>query len=73
MIFKGDLTKIPPPELLMFLANLGKEGVLTVTSDALTLNLSIKEGQISNAFSEQADGKILRHLLFRGLIEHSIH
>ena len=69
MLFKGDLTKISPPELLMFLANLDKEGVLTVTHDQVSLHLSIREGCLCEAFSESADGKILRRLLFKGQID----
>lgn len=69
MFFKGDLNKFYQPDLIMFLANLGKEGVLTVTHEDLSLNISIKEGVISDAYSERADGKILRSLLHRGIID----
>jgi len=68
VFFKGDLNKFYQPDLIMFLANLGKEGVLTVTQDDLNLNISIKEGVVTGAYSEGADGKILRSLLSRGLI-----
>lgn len=68
MFFKGDLNKFYQPDLIMFLANLGKEGVLTVTHEDLSLNISIREGVITGAYSERADGKILRSLLFRELI-----
>jgi hypothetical protein len=69
VFFKGDLNKFYQPDLIMFLANLGKEGVLTVTHEELSLNISIKEGAIVDVFSDRADGKILRSLLHRGLID----
>jgi HD-like signal output (HDOD) protein len=69
VFFKGDLNKFYQPDLIMFLANLGKEGVLTVTHGELSLNISIKKGVITDAFSDRADGKILHSLLFRGLID----
>ncbi len=69
MFFKGDLNKFYQPDLIMFLANLGKEGVLTVTHEDVSLNVSIKEGVITDAYSERADGKILRSLMFQGLID----
>ena len=68
MIFKGDLSKFYPPDLLMFLTHLDKEGVLTVNHEMDDLNIWIKKGTVVDASSKRADGKLLRGLFVRGWI-----
>ncbi|MFH1153908.1 MAG: HDOD domain-containing protein [Pseudomonadota bacterium] len=68
MKFEGSLVHFFPPDLLILVANLGKEGVLTVTSDALVLTVSVKEGLIIDAQSEKSDSKAMKSLLFNRMI-----
>jgi len=60
MKFEGDLSKFFPPDLLIFLANLGKEGVLTVTHNKEFLSISFKNGSITDAHSNASDEKLLK-------------
>lgn len=69
MFFKGTLEKFNPSDLIMFLANIGKEGVLAVSRGEENLNISIRKGLITDVYSDRADGKMLRGLRFRGLID----
>lgn len=62
MKFEGDLSKFFPPDLLIFLANLGKEGVLTVTNNKKFISISFKNGGITNAHSNDSDEKLLKIL-----------
>ncbi len=68
-MFTGDIAKFSPPDLLMFLAHLGNEGVLTVTNADQGLQVSFKKGLIVDAHSEAADERLLRTLLFEHRIE----
>jgi len=69
LIFKGDLTKSNPPDLLMFIAQMGKEGLLNVNKGDKILNISIKNGKIADAYSDASDIKLLRMLYFEKLID----
>ncbi len=53
----------------MFLANIGKEGVLAVSHGEENLNISIRKGLVTDVHSDRADGKILRSLQFREIID----
>lgn len=68
MKFEGDLTKFFPPDLLIFLAKLGEEGLLTVKNDKDVIFISLRKGVIVDAQSKQADNKILIMLLFDAFI-----
>jgi HD-like signal output (HDOD) protein len=69
MKFEGDLTKFFPPDLLIFLANLGEEGLLTVKNGRDVIFISLRKGIIVDAQSKQADNKILIKLLFDEFID----
>ena len=69
MKFEGDLTKFFPPDLLIFLANLGEEGLLTVKNGRDVIFISLRKGAIVDAQSSQADNKILIKLLFDEFID----
>jgi len=68
LIFKGDLGKLPPANLLLFLAQLGKEGLLTGTNGDEILGISLKGGFLVDAQSDRGDEKILRALFYSKLI-----
>lgn len=62
MIFQGDLSKYHPADALMFLSQLGLNGVLSVAHEERVLTLSFREGFLVEAQSAQADEKVLRLL-----------
>ncbi len=68
-MFKGDIAKFCPADLLMFLTHLKKEGLLTVTKRNEGLSICFNNGYLVDAQSERADGKILRALYVRKLID----
>jgi hypothetical protein len=68
-MFKGDIAKFDPADLLTFLTHLNKEGVLNVTNGNEGLNITFKEGCLIDAHSEQADDKILSALSKRNLVD----
>ena len=65
MKFEGDLSKFFPPDLLIFIANLGKEGVLTIKHPIEFLTISIKKGCVINAHSKTSDDKLLKMLYLK--------
>ena len=69
MNFNGDLSNFFPPDLLMFLANLHKEGVLTVSRDDQVLTISFKNGALVDGCSAATDEKFIKALFFRRLID----
>ncbi len=71
MLFRGDLAKLHPTSLLMFLTHLGKEGLLTVTNGKEVLSISLKGSTLVDAHSGRADEKLLQGLLLAGLIDGS--
>lgn len=68
MKFEGRLTQFFPPDLLLFVASLNKEGVLTITDTETVLTITLKEARIIDAQSETADRKILKSLLVNKLL-----
>ncbi len=68
MKFEGNLTSFFPPDLLSFAAFMGKEGILTITDETITLSITLKENCIIDAQSQRADHKILKSLLSYGLL-----
>ncbi|MDY6951089.1 MAG: HDOD domain-containing protein [Thermodesulfobacteriota bacterium] len=68
MIFKGEISRFNALDLLMFLINLGKEGLLTVSGENESLRISIKDGFFVDAYSDQADDKTLRALFYKRMI-----
>jgi putative nucleotidyltransferase with HDIG domain len=67
-VFKGDIDKFSPADLLAFLSHLHKEGVLTVVSDEQTLSFSFRQGTLVAAHSEAGDLRMLRMLAVRDTI-----
>ncbi|MFO7655304.1 MAG: HDOD domain-containing protein, partial [Candidatus Krumholzibacteriia bacterium] len=72
-MFKGDIAKFSPADLLLFLAHLGKEGVLTVTRDDETLSLAFRAGRLVDAQGEVADRKLLAMLRDRSGVSVDLH
>ncbi len=69
MIFSGDLEKFNSADLLMFLGQMGKEGLLTVTFEDETVFIGIKDGRIPYAHSKRSDGKTLRTMFWRKIMD----
>lgn len=65
MKFEGDLSKFFPPDLLIFIANLGKEGVLTIKHPFEFLTISMKKGCVTSAHSKTSDDKLLKMLYLK--------
>ncbi len=65
MKFEGDLSKFFPPDLLIFIASLGKEGVLTVKHPVEFLTISMKKGCVIDAHSKNSDDKLLKMLYLK--------
>lgn len=53
----------------MFLINLGKEGLLTVSRENESLRTGIKDGFFVDAYSDQADDKTLRALFYKKMVD----
>jgi HD-like signal output (HDOD) protein len=64
MAFRGNISTFNPPDLLMFLSQMDKEGMLSVTQGQDTVDIQIKSGMILDARSDQGDRKLLT-ILFR--------
>jgi len=69
MIFKGEISKLNALDLLMFLINFGKEGLLTVTRENQSFRIAIKDGAFVDAHSDPADEKILWELTYKKMID----
>jgi HD-like signal output (HDOD) protein len=72
LLFKGDISKFMPADLLLFLAHLNKDGVLAVTKGSECLSFSFRGGLLIDAQSEAVDDRILRILQYRNLISTDI-
>lgn len=68
MKVEGDLTSFFPPDLLIFLANLNKEGILTIIEREKLITITFDGDSICDAYSERADHKILKSLLLRKIL-----
>ncbi len=64
MIFNGDLSKYHPADAIMFLSQLGLNGILSVAENQRLITLSFKNGFIIDAHSASGDAKILQSLIF---------
>ncbi len=67
-MLQGDIANFAPADLLVFLAHLNKEGVLTVRTDAGSLNLSFQRGLLVDVQSEAADARVLAMLRQRDIV-----
>lgn len=70
MIFEGDISSYHPADALMFLAQLGLNGIFTVASNQKILTLSFHAGQLLDANSTAGDEKLLQILRFQKQIDH---
>lgn len=70
MIFQGEISTYHPSDALMFLAQLGLNGILSVASDQQMLTLSFHGGQLLDAQSAAGDEKLLQILRFQKQIDH---
>ncbi len=68
MIFKGEVSRYQPADILTFLSHLGSNGVLSIIHDDQTLTITLREGRLVGAHSLLADEKILRIFLFKKFI-----
>jgi hypothetical protein len=68
VLLKGEISRFNTTDLLVFLINLGKEGVLTVSREEESLRISIKGGRFVDAYSDQADEKTLRALFYKKMV-----
>ncbi|GAB6097664.1 hypothetical protein JCM14469_39180 [Desulfatiferula olefinivorans] len=73
MKFEGNLSKFFPPDLLLFLANMGQEGMLTVSDPNDVLTIFFKNGQVVDARSRLADDKMLKALVIRKHIDRATY
>ena len=69
MIFKGEISRFHPADILTFLSHLRSNGVLSVISGGRTLTVSLKEGLLVDANSSRGDDKILRMLQHSQIID----
>lgn len=65
MIFNGDLSKYHPADAIMFLSQLGLNGVFSIVVDQRVIALGFQNGNVINAQSSRGDAKILQALIFR--------
>ena len=68
MKVEGELNSFYPPDLLIFLAHLKKEGILTSAEGASLITLTLTRDHLVDAQSEIADGKILKSLFRSGAV-----
>ena len=68
MIFKGDLSRYHPADILMFLSHLNSNGILSIVHNDQVITILFKQGKIVDAQSALADEKILRIFLFKNFI-----
>ncbi len=59
MIFKGELSKYHPADAMMFLGQVGVDGVLTVADHDCIIALTFKSGKLLDAQSADGDHKLL--------------
>lgn len=71
MIFKGELSRYHPADILMFLSHLGSNGILSITHDSQTLTVTLKDGKLVDAHSARTDEKTLRILFFKKIINNN--
>lgn len=71
MIFKGDLSRYHPADILMFLSHLNSNGILSIIHNDLAITVSFKNGKVADAYSARADEKVLRIFFFRKFINES--
>lgn len=69
MIFQGDISTYHPSDALMFLAQLGLSGILSVASGKQILTLSFHTGRLLDAQSAAGDEKLLQILRFQKQID----
>ena len=58
-MFQGDISNFSPADLLVFLAHLGKEGVLTVRRAEESLCFNFRKGSLIDAHSGHVDRRVL--------------
>jgi HD-like signal output (HDOD) protein len=68
LIFKGEVSRYHPADILTFLCHLGSNGVLSIIHDDQTLTVTLKDGKLVDAHSGRADEKILQIFLFKRFI-----
>ncbi len=68
MIFKGDLNRYHPGDILMFLSHLNSNGILSIVHNDQVITVSFKDGKVVDAQSAKADEKMLRIFLFKKFI-----
>ncbi len=71
MIFKGDLSKYHPADAMMFLSQVGVDGILSVADQACIITLTFKAGRLLDAQSGSGDCKLLRFLQHEGRLNDS--
>ena len=64
MIFNGDLSKYHPADAIMYLSQLGMNGILSIAQEQRLITLSFNNGFIVDASSDKGDAKILQGLIF---------
>ena len=68
MIFKGDLSRYHPADILMFLSHLNSNGILSIVHNDRSITVSFMDGKVVDAYSERADDKVLRIFFFKKFI-----
>ena len=71
MIFKGDLSKYHPADAMMFLSQVGLDGILSIADKDCIITLTFKAGRILDAQSARGDRKLLRCLQHEGRLNDS--
>jgi len=71
MIFKGDLSKYHPADAMMFISQVGVDGVLSVSDQECIISLTFKMGRLMDAQSAFGDRKLLRCLQHEGRLNDS--
>jgi HD-like signal output (HDOD) protein len=69
LIFKGEVSRFHPADILIFLSHLKSNGILSVIYQGRTLTVSLKDGLLVDAHSSRGDDKILRMLLNKQIID----
>lgn len=68
-MFQGDISNFSPADLLVFLAHLGKEGVLTVRRPDESLCFGFRQGLLIDAHSGYIDRRILDILRHHDVVD----
>jgi hypothetical protein len=71
MIFNGELSKYHPADAMMFLAQAGVDGVLSVADQDCIIALTFKNGWLTDAQSGRGDLKLMRFLRHMGRLNDS--